>query len=124
MKKKALLSSILVIVLCISVIAGSTLALFTSVEDINIAVTAGQVKITASVVNDSLKTWSSLYHTEEDARYDGLFDNNGTAAFDSTQSLIVQRMTPGDVVKFTVHVDNESNVNIRYRIRMISAVSL
>ena len=119
MKKKVLLSSIATIALCLCLIAGSTFALFTSGDEVNISVTAGQVKLTANVVDGSLKTWS-LYETEKDARYDGLFANSGTAEFDTDKSLLIQRMTPGDVAKFTVHVENESNVNIRYRVRMMS----
>ena len=47
MKKKILLSSILTIALCLSIIAGSTYALFTSSADVNVAVTAGNVELTA-----------------------------------------------------------------------------
>ena len=47
-KRNALVSSIMVIVLCLSVIAGSTFALFTDAHDFNIAVTSGDIEIFAS----------------------------------------------------------------------------
>ena len=49
MKKKVLLSAVVTIALCLCLIAGSTFALFTSKSETNIAVTAGNVDVTASV---------------------------------------------------------------------------
>ena len=125
MKKKALLSSVLVIALCLCLIAGGTFALFTDSHELNVAVTAGKVDLTAVYDTSSMLTWSSLYHTEEDARTDGLFDNNGTAKFvvdENNEYTMVQidRMTPGDVAKFKIDVENLSNVNVQYRVRMQS----
>ncbi len=123
MKKKALLSSILTIVLCISIIAGSTFALFTSSDEIDVAVTAGNVELTAVYDTASMLTWS-LNETEADARKadaNGVnhFANDGTAKFDG-DTVVIDRMTPGDVAKFKIVVTNSSNVNIQYRIKMIS----
>ena len=118
-KKKALLVSIMTIALCVSLIAGSTYALFTSSKELNVAVTAGQVEVTAVYDTSSMLTWSSLYDTEAEARTDGWFDNNGTAKFDGT-TVVIDRMTPGDVAKFKIDVTNWSNVNVQYRVRMIS----
>ena len=56
MKKKILLSSILTIVLCISLITGSTFALFTSESKVNVAVSSGKVEMVANIEN--LQTWS------------------------------------------------------------------
>lgn len=132
MKKKILLTSILTIALCVSLIAGSTFALFTTADEINVAVTAGNVHLTANIDKDSLLTWS-LGETEVDARTDGLFANGGKATVDSIGAgdtdgdgyddpalLTIVRMTPGDTAKFKIDVKNESNVNVQYRLRMIS----
>ena len=124
-KKKALLTSIMTIVLCISLIAGSTYALFTTSDELNVSVTAGQVKLTAVYDTSSMLTWSSLYQTEADARTDGYFDNSGTARFvkdaeNDYSMVVIDRMTPGDVAKFKIDVTNMSNVNVQYRVRMIS----
>lgn len=48
MKKRILISSVLTIVLCFSLIVGSTFALFTSEVEYNIAVTSGKVELTAN----------------------------------------------------------------------------
>ena len=113
MKKKVLLSSILTIALCLCLIAGSTFALFTSQSKVNVAVTAGKVNVVATI-NSELKTWS-LGQTEADARTDGTFVNGGTAVIQSGE-LVISRMTPGDVVKFTIDVANNSDVAIQYRV--------
>ena len=53
-KKKILFSSVMVIALCLSLIAGSTFALFTSESKVNIAVTSGTVKVTAGLNVDAV----------------------------------------------------------------------
>lgn len=116
-KKCGILSAVLVIALCLSLIAGSTFALFTSQRDVNIAVTAGNVDVEALLVESSLKTWS-LYETEDDARTDGSFVNGGTAAIQDGYNVVLNRMTPGDVAKFTIDVTNNSDVHVMYRVRM------
>lgn len=120
MKKKVLLTSVLTIILCLCLIAGSTFALFTSSDKVNVAVTAGKVELTANLKEDSMLTWSSLYQTEDDARTDGLFDNGGTAEITDGANVVIDRMTPGDVAKFMIDVHNASNVGVQYRVRMIS----
>ena len=118
MKKKVLFTSIATIVLCLCLIAGSTFALFTTSDELNVAVTAGKVNLTAVYDTTSMLTWS-LGETEKDARTDGLFANSGTAKFDG-DFVEIDRMTPGDVAKFKIDVTNNSNVGIQYRVRMIS----
>ena len=74
MKTKILLVSILTILLCISVIAGSTYALFAQEAQVNIAVTAGQLDITRIITEgDSVfltdmtgkRSYSRGYFTDE-----------------------------------------------------------
>ena len=120
MKKKVLLSSIMTIALCLCLIAGSTFALFTSNVDVNVAVTAGKVKVIATIDTESLEIWS-LYEAEEDARKENVFPNGGTATFtEGNATLVLDRLTPGDAMKFTIDVTNESNVHVQYRVRMMS----
>ena len=119
MKKKALLSAVLTLAVCLCLIAGSTYALFTSQDSVNIAVTAGEVSLTANLDSDSMLTWS-LYETEADARTDGKFANTGTATITDEAHVVIERMTPGDVAKFKIDVTNTSNVSVQYRVRMIS----
>ena len=60
--KKILLSSILTILLCASIIVGSTYALFTSESTTNVAITSGKVEVGAHVVEDSLKLYSGEFN--------------------------------------------------------------
>lgn len=113
MKKKALLSSILTIALCLSLIAGSTFALFTSESKVNVAVTSGKVDVVATIEN--LQTYSMGNATEEN----GVFENNGTAFFKNNNSaLVLDKVTPGDKATFSVKIVNNSNVAASYRIKM------
>ena len=47
MKKKALLSAVLSLAICLCLIAGATYALFTDTTNFNIAITSGDVEIEA-----------------------------------------------------------------------------
>ena len=123
MKKTVLVSSILTIVLCVSIIAGSTFALFTSQDDVNIAVTAGQVKMDAAielVQLESVKGDPAGTIVDENGNtyiYEVVspnFTNGGTAAV--TSSLIeLTEVTPGDKATFKITGANTSNVAIQYR---------
>lgn len=136
MKKKVLLSSVLTIALCLSLIAGSTFALFTSQSENNIAVTAAKVEMTADITNLTLASvrpatvaevraaaegaditiiedkFGGQYVYEE--RKDGTFANGGTANFEDAV-LTLDRITPGDKVSFDVVGANTSDVTIQYR---------
>ena len=103
MKTKIFLSSILTIALCLSLIVGSTFALFNVEKTVNIAVTAGKVDVEAIILND-----------HEYFKPD--FKNGGTATISGGNELQVNKMTPGDSVTFTIQVANHSNVNIAYKV--------
>lgn len=131
MKKKILLSSILVIALCVSLIAGSTFALFTSESKFDISVTSGNVDIVATV--DSVTLYSAVATDgnaedaylidENNANYvhqkqnDGYFLNRGTATYANGLVEIV-RITPGDRVDIDIAIDNYSNVAFSYRYKV------
>ena len=115
MKKKTIVSSLLTIVLCLSLIAGSTYALFTSEDEINIAVASGKVNVVATILEDGMKTYSL---DEEQAA--GKFANGGIADFAITEEdgkvLTLDKMTPGDKVVFAIEITNNSNVAMKYRV--------
>ncbi len=48
-KRNAVISAVLAVMLCVSLISGATFALFTSESDVNVAVASGKVKVTATV---------------------------------------------------------------------------
>lgn len=105
MKAKIFLSSIVTIALCLSLIVGSTFALFTKTETVNIAVTAGKVDVEADVI--------SLVPS---------FNNGGSASFSKGQ-LTVNKMTPGDTVSFKIQVANNSNIPVDYTVNATSTTT-
>lgn len=130
-KKKTLLSAVLAIVLCMSLIAGSTFALFTSESKVNIAVTSGKVEVNAEIKGLTLysattENTGSVAGTIASGNHAGTyyyesvspnFTNGGTAVLsDENGTLTLDRVTPGDKVNFNVGIANESNVNIKYRV--------
>lgn len=103
MKKKALVASILTIALCLSLIAGSTFALFTSESTVNVAVTSGKVNVVATIVEQSpLQSTLGNPLTQSTATYGA-----GTVTLD--------KIVPGDFVEFVIAVENHSDVAIKYR---------
>ncbi len=119
MNKKAMLSSIMALVICISMIAGSTFALFTSEATTDIVVSSGTVKVSATVTDLAL-------HSQENIDLDTnigtpievegtVFPNGGSAAY-ANGTLTLTNITPGDGVTFNISVTNSSNVAIKYRV--------
>ena len=124
MKTKVLLSSILTIALCLSLIAGSTFALFTSESSVGIVVTAGKVEMVADLTElelYSVQPNSNGTITDEfGGKYkyveckNNTFANGGTATFEN-RVLTLDRVTPGDKVAFNIIGGNKSDVTIQYR---------
>lgn len=127
-KSKALLSAILSIAICMSLVVGATYALFTSESKLNIAVTSGKVNVVATTEN--LKVYSAQWNNTT-AKYDDIlstteyssvagsgyyFDNGGFAALSTTENtLTIDRVTPMDKVVFDIRIKNNSNVAAQYR---------
>lgn len=109
MKKKVLLSSISTIALCMSLIAGSTFALFTSQSQVNVAVTSGNVDVVASV-DGEIRYTSSLGTV--------LPQSSATLAEDSN-TITISNMVPGDTATFNIRITNNSTVNVKYRTRFV-----
>lgn len=137
MNKKALLSSALTIVLCLSLIAGSTFALFTSQTDVSIAVDAGRVNIQAGLTQPTLYSVDPIADGETATEYDEngkgyiyekqdvTFANGGTAVLgdrvneDGTVTpngiITLTNITPGDKIEFNLTGSNTSDVAVQYR---------
>ncbi len=114
MKKKTLLTSLLTIAMCLALIAGSTYALFTSEDEVNIAVSSGKVQVEAIILENTLAT-SSLGVVQTVA---GTFANGGSALFTDSvnKELELTNITPGDKVDFQIQITNTSSVKIQYRL--------
>ena len=140
MQKKVLLSSILVIALCLSVIAGSTYALFTDKAQTSIVITAGEVEVSASLdianvysaiphgtlVDEYLKDEYGQYYNHEEQTNTGVvdgfevryFSNGGYAFIDDESKLQIVNMTPGDRVDVQITVENTGDVDMVYRLKL------
>lgn len=139
MKKTILLTSVMTIVLCVCLIAGSTFALFTDQETSKITVTSGNVDIAASITDlkaDSIQsvaagTTGAITFTDPllgDVSYvypgwtdavnnEAGFANGGSAIYNKTENVLkISKITPGDKVQFTIDRENNSDVNIKSRI--------
>ena len=106
MKKRVLLTSLLTIALCFSLMFGATYALFTSESKVNIAVTSGKVEVEASVSKVELFSMDVLQAAT--------FENGGTATIEGAE-LKLDRMTPGDKAVITINVKNNSNIKTIWR---------
>ena len=128
-RRNVIVSALLAICLCASLIAGATFAIFTSESKVNIAVTSGKVKAEATV--SKLEAYSpktiasdgSLVDETNTATKDGekwTFGNGGTTVYDEENNkLELDKLTPGDKVTFKITVKNLSNVKAKYRTRVL-----
>lgn len=116
-----------------SISVGTTFALFTSNSQTDVQVSSGKINVSATL--NELKVYSAVfdseteYHEElqtetreeEGGLIEHLFSNGGYAVYNSDQStLIVDRITPGDLVEFSFDVANDSNVNFKYRFSYVA----
>jgi predicted ribosomally synthesized peptide with SipW-like signal peptide len=113
MKKKILLSSILTIALCLYLMAGATFALFTAEDKVSVAVTAAKVELNAFVDDESIKLYSIDKYMGDGVK---TFQNGGTASVNANGELVLERFTPGDKVTFDIVLENNSNIQIQYRV--------
>ena len=104
MKAKILVSSLLTIALCISIIAGASFALFTSESTVNVAVTAGNVEVIATVENIVLGSTLGTNLSETSVTFN-----------ETDNTLTLDKIVPGDTVSFDIRIKNNSNVSISYR---------
>lgn len=112
MKKKTLLTSVLSIAMCSSLIGGATYALFTSESKVNVSVNAGKVDVVATV--NGVTAYS---YDDENAKVDGVWSNGGVATADlKANTVTLDKITPGDSAVISLNVTNNSNVKIMYRV--------
>ncbi len=105
MKKKVLLTSVLTIAMCLSLITGVTFALFTSTSAVNVAVTSGTIDIVANINGVT---------TGYDENIVTSANENFTAEIVG-DTLTLENMIPGDTAKVTIAVNNASTVTAKYR---------
>lgn len=119
---KTLFSAVLVIVLALSMIGGATYALFTSTSSVNVAITSATVEVVATPKNMVVysPTLINMDGTIQDATNlasGTTFANGGTATF-TGNTLTLDRIAPGDKVTFDIDFGNQSNIKIKYRLKI------
>ena len=114
MKKKTLITSALSIALCLSIASGATFALFSDTEEMNIVFSAANIEMEADVEDFAYRTANITDWTTATNRQT-TFDNVGGNASYSDGTLSLNKLVPGDEVKFTVVTENKSDIKVRYR---------
>ena len=112
--KSSIVTTVVVFLVCLVLVTGSTFSLFTSKTGTNIAVTTGNVEMVATIDASSLALYS------KGAAQTDKFANGGTAAFnDAKTELTLTNITPGDSVEFNIVLENKSTVDLQYRVNWI-----
>lgn len=121
MKKRIILTSVLSIAMCLSLIVGATMAFFGSESKANISVTGANVNVVASIdPATGFTTYSKGIPTSEiEGKQNGEFENGGTASIDAEGALVLNAISAGDSVKVRVDIYNDSNIRIQYRARVV-----
>ncbi len=119
MKKKRIITCILSLIMCASLLTGATYALFTDEDKTNIAITSGKIDVEASI--DGLELYSPTYIGNDgkvvdktNAATSATFANGGTATIEEG-ALTLTNVVPGDKASFKINVTNDSNVSAQYR---------
>lgn len=121
MKKRtlAIASAAATLAVCGSIIAGSTYALFTSRDDVNIAVTSGKVSVSAQVVD-----WDNAKDNPDNkttfvtsTSLDGADGALVTPVLNGNE-VALTGMAPGDKVEFDIRVENKSTIPVKYRTKV------
>jgi len=132
--KKSIVLAAVSAVAFASISVGTTFALFTSKAETDIEVSSGKINVNANLGEDDIKVYSAVFESEtvyheelqtetrvESGLTQHLFSNGGYAAYDATNSLfIIDRITPGDLVKFSFNVASDSNVKFKYRLSYVA----
>ncbi len=104
-KRNVVISAILAIMLCVSLITGATFALFTSESKVNVAVSSGKVSVIANV-DGEIELGSTLGANVAETTVEYSEDSNTVA---------LANMIPGDYIQFDINVHNASTVTVQYR---------
>ncbi len=106
MKKKSILTSILIIVMCLSMTVGGTYAMFATESKVNVAVTLGRVNVEAYLDGKPMLSSSYGYNLPETSvNYNK-----------ETKQIEVSNMVPGDQIDFTISVVNKSTVSAKFQV--------
>lgn len=115
-KRSVIITAILAIIMCASLAAGATFALFSSSSKVNIVITSANVEVNADV--KVTKTW----HEDNNVEQPGLYDTGkAEVTYENNQAkLTLSNFVPTDGVKLAVSLKNESTVKIKYRVLLLA----
>ena len=107
--RPSLVTTLVVLAICLVIVTGSTFSLFTSQTGANIAITAGNVEMVA--------TLGDIMLYSKDVAQTNNFENGGTAELtNENKTLTITNITPGDKIQLTINLENGSNVDVAYRV--------
>lgn len=112
-KRSVIITAILAIIMCASLIVGGTLALFTSNSKVNIVVSSANVDVAADV------TVAEKWHKDGGATVTGsLYDTGSVEVANGSKQVDVtlNNFVPTDGVKLNVALTNNSTVKVKYRV--------
>ena len=120
--KRNVTISIMTICLLLLMLTGSTYALFTSQDSVNMVVSSANVKVEAEITD--FKTYSlDVKQGEVSGVGTATFELGGTATLDTDGALNLTHVAPGDKVEFTLSILNTSNITILQRVRILSTTT-
>ena len=108
-KRNVIVSALLSIVMCISLIVGVTMAVVTSESKVNIAITGAKIDVVATVDTNSIQ--QKQLNTDYSAT--GKTYSGEAEVVGGTVSL--KNFVAGDGIKFNIIVKNNSTVTVNYR---------
>lgn len=113
-KAGVLVSAIATTAVCASMIAGSTFALFTSEDQVDITVKAGSVEVSSSIENAQIKHATSIEKNGEEyaVSYTDAVVEEVTV---SGNELALTNVIPGDIMEFDIVLSNDGTVDANYQ---------
>lgn len=121
-KSRALLLSVLVVILCFAVILGATFALFTSKKEYGIGVNTGKIDVEGTL--SLTGAWSQGQSTDERNMAE-ITDNaaalpqGGSVAVTDGNQITIEKMSLGDGAAFDLAIENKSTVNMKYSVSLM-----
>ena len=115
-KRSVIITAILAIIMCASLAAGATFALFTSSSSVNIVISSANVEVNADV------KVTKMWHEDNNVEKSGLYDTGkAEVTYENNQAkLTLSNFVPTDGVKLAVSLKNESTVKIKYRVVLLA----
>lgn len=130
-RRLAIVLSVLVIVCCVSLIIGSTFAIFTANKQFPISVSGGKVDVSASLTLDkgftqeqnggrtevdptTSGTTTSVTLTDGESEPMGTITLTPSAGGNTVASVSMQNLAQGSGARFTLSVTNNSTVGMKY----------